>query len=81
MAIMHNILDYLVISNTFSIMNLSANITIIFYWYILACIICLYYLFIGVEKSGRNAEGDSWWETWQEVLHQDEWRSLFSFLD
>jgi len=29
---------------------------------------------IGVEKSGRNAEGDSWWETWQEVLHQDEWR-------
>ncbi|KAM2482061.1 hypothetical protein EV1_039293 [Malus domestica] len=32
------------------------------------------YLFIGVGKSGRNAEGDSWWETWQEVLHQDEWR-------
>ncbi|GFS46431.1 hypothetical protein Acr_00g0102210 [Actinidia rufa] len=29
---------------------------------------------LGVEKSGRNAEGDSWWETWQEVLHQDEWR-------
>jgi len=29
---------------------------------------------IGVEKSGKNAEGDSWWETWQEVLHQDEWR-------
>ncbi|KAM1443345.1 hypothetical protein ACFX2I_039633 [Malus domestica] len=32
------------------------------------------YLFIGVGKFGRNAEGDSWWETWQEVLHQDEWR-------
>lgn len=28
-----------------------------------------------MEKSGKNAEGDSWWETWQEVLHQDEWRS------
>lgn len=42
-----------------------------------ACIIHIYYLFIGVEKSGRNAQGDSWWETWQEVLHQDEWRSLF----
>ncbi|KAL3630370.1 hypothetical protein CASFOL_023354 [Castilleja foliolosa] len=27
-----------------------------------------------VEKSGKNAEGDSWWETWREVLHQDEWR-------
>ncbi|CAN0871745.1 hypothetical protein LINGRAHAP2_LOCUS9934, partial [Linum grandiflorum] len=32
---------------------------------------------LGVEKSGKNAEGDSWWETWQEVLHQDEWRSFF----
>ncbi|XP_050366652.1 uncharacterized protein LOC126785105 [Argentina anserina] len=31
---------------------------------------------LGVEKSGRNAEGDSWWETWQEVLHQDEWSNL-----
>nr|GFC36140.1 hypothetical protein [Tanacetum cinerariifolium] len=29
---------------------------------------------LGVEKSGRNAEADSWWETWREVLHQDEWR-------
>lgn len=28
----------------------------------------------GAEKSGKNAEGDSWLETWQEVLHQDEWR-------
>jgi len=28
----------------------------------------------GVEKSGKNAEGDSWWETWNEVLYQDEWR-------
>jgi len=36
-----------------------------------------YVFFIGVEKSGRNAEGDAWWETWQEVLHQDEWRSFF----
>ncbi|THU73469.1 hypothetical protein C4D60_Mb04t23170 [Musa balbisiana] len=27
------------------------------------------------EKSGRNAEGDSWWETWKEVLYQDEWRT------
>ncbi|XP_022946162.1 uncharacterized protein LOC111450324 isoform X1 [Cucurbita moschata] len=31
---------------------------------------------LGVEKSGRNVEGDSWWETWQEVLHQDEWSNL-----
>ncbi|KAG6435825.1 hypothetical protein SASPL_100703 [Salvia splendens] len=31
---------------------------------------------LGVEKSGRNAEGDSWWETWREVLHQDEWSNL-----
>ncbi|KAM1387775.1 hypothetical protein ACFX2I_015979 [Malus domestica] len=31
---------------------------------------------LGVEKSGRNAEGDSWWETWQEVIHQDEWSNL-----
>ncbi|KAJ8772522.1 hypothetical protein K2173_027699 [Erythroxylum novogranatense] len=31
---------------------------------------------LGVEKSGRNSEGDSWWETWQEVLHQDEWSNL-----
>lgn len=35
---------------------------------------------LGVEKSGRNAEGDSWWETWQEMLHQDEWRWEFSAL-
>ncbi|KAI3962727.1 hypothetical protein MKW92_022633 [Papaver armeniacum] len=26
---------------------------------------------LGVEKSGRNAEGDTWWETWKEVHHQD----------
>jgi hypothetical protein len=31
---------------------------------------------LGVEKSGKNSEGDSWWETWQEVLHQDEWSNL-----
>nr|XP_043617739.1 uncharacterized protein LOC122589505 isoform X2 [Erigeron canadensis] len=31
---------------------------------------------LGVEKSGRNSEGDSWWETWREVLHQDEWSNL-----
>ncbi|KAF7829493.1 inactive purple acid phosphatase-like protein [Senna tora] len=31
---------------------------------------------LGVEKSGRNAEGDSWWETWQENLHQDEWSNI-----
>ncbi|XP_048130020.1 uncharacterized protein LOC115735152 isoform X2 [Rhodamnia argentea] len=31
---------------------------------------------LGVEKSGKNAEGDSWWETWNEVLHQDEWSNL-----
>ena len=29
---------------------------------------------IGAEKSGRNAQGDTWWETWQEILRQDEWR-------
>ncbi|CAN6480903.1 unnamed protein product [Victoria cruziana] len=31
---------------------------------------------LGVEKSGKNTEGDSWWETWKEVLHQDEWSNL-----
>ncbi|KAM7514001.1 hypothetical protein LguiA_003584 [Lonicera macranthoides] len=31
---------------------------------------------LGVEKSGRNAGGASWWETWREVLHQDEWSNL-----
>ncbi|MQM11727.1 hypothetical protein Taro_044639, partial [Colocasia esculenta] len=31
---------------------------------------------LGAEKSGKNAEGDSWWETWQEVLYQDEWREV-----
>lgn len=35
--------------------------------------------YAGVEKSGRNAEGDSWWETWREVLHQDEWRLISLF--
>lgn len=34
----------------------------------------VFFSLVGVEKSGRNAEGDAWWETWQEVLHQDEWR-------
>ncbi|CAD6209424.1 unnamed protein product [Miscanthus lutarioriparius] len=28
---------------------------------------------LGAEKSGKNAEGDSWWEKWKEVLYQDEW--------
>ncbi|MFS8006396.1 hypothetical protein Hanom_Chr14g01248681 [Helianthus anomalus] len=31
---------------------------------------------LGVEKSGRNSEGESWWETWREVLHQDEWSNI-----
>ncbi|CAA7403545.1 unnamed protein product [Spirodela intermedia] len=31
---------------------------------------------LGAEKSGKNAKGDSWWETWQEVLYQDEWSNL-----
>ncbi|KAK9129275.1 hypothetical protein Sjap_009762 [Stephania japonica] len=31
---------------------------------------------LGVEKSGKNAEGDSWWETWKEALYQDEWSNL-----
>ncbi|XP_078155568.1 inactive purple acid phosphatase-like protein [Carex rostrata] len=31
---------------------------------------------LGAEKSGKNAEGDSWWETWKEVLYQDEWSNL-----
>jgi len=44
------------------------------------CIHSILYLLIGVEKSGRNGEGDSWWETWQENLHQDEWRFLSVFL-
>jgi hypothetical protein len=42
----------------------------------MTCSFTKFYLLAGVEKSGRNAEGDSWWETWQENLHQDEWRSL-----
>ncbi|GJN30206.1 hypothetical protein PR202_gb18495 [Eleusine coracana subsp. coracana] len=29
---------------------------------------------LGAEKSGKNAEGDSWWEKWKEVMYQDEWR-------
>ncbi|KAH7420653.1 hypothetical protein KP509_13G015800 [Ceratopteris richardii] len=31
---------------------------------------------LGAEKSGKNVQGDSWWETWQEVLRQDEWSNL-----
>ncbi|MCO5572715.1 hypothetical protein L7F22_026474 [Adiantum nelumboides] len=31
---------------------------------------------LGAEKSGKNAQGDFWWETWQEVLRQDEWSNL-----
>ncbi|CAM6095629.1 unnamed protein product [Calypogeia fissa] len=31
---------------------------------------------LGAEKSGRNAQGDTWWETWQEVLRQDDWSNL-----
>ncbi|CAN6290777.1 unnamed protein product [Urochloa humidicola] len=31
---------------------------------------------LGAEKSGKNAEGDSWWEKWKEVLYQDEWSNL-----
>ncbi|XP_072960030.1 protein EARLY STARVATION 1, chloroplastic-like isoform X3 [Typha angustifolia] len=31
---------------------------------------------LGAEKSGKNADGDVWWETWKEVLYQDEWSNL-----
>ncbi|GJN24208.1 hypothetical protein PR202_gb11938 [Eleusine coracana subsp. coracana] len=31
---------------------------------------------LGAEKSGKNAEGDSWWEKWKEVMYQDEWSNL-----
>ncbi|CAI6003474.1 unnamed protein product [Closterium sp. NIES-64] len=31
---------------------------------------------LGAEKSGRNAVGASWWETWQEVLRRDEWSGI-----
>ncbi|KAK8957446.1 hypothetical protein KSP39_PZI001051 [Platanthera zijinensis] len=31
---------------------------------------------LGAEKNGMNADGDAWWETWQEVLYQDEWSNL-----
>ncbi|KAL6659970.1 hypothetical protein ACP70R_002092 [Stipagrostis hirtigluma subsp. patula] len=31
---------------------------------------------LGAEKSGKNADGDSWWEKWKEVLYQDEWSNL-----
>ncbi|KMZ70237.1 hypothetical protein ZOSMA_1G02130 [Zostera marina] len=31
---------------------------------------------LGVEKTGKNTEGDSWRETWQEKLYQDEWSNL-----
>jgi len=27
---------------------------------------------LGAEKSGRNAEGETWWETWREVFRQDD---------
>jgi hypothetical protein len=33
-------------------------------------------LTLGAEKSGKNGEGDSWWEKWKEVLYQDEWSNL-----
>ena len=35
---------------------------------------CNNYKTLGAEKSGKNAEGDSWWEKWKEVLYQDERR-------
>ncbi|XP_042439539.1 uncharacterized protein LOC122024883 isoform X2 [Zingiber officinale] len=31
---------------------------------------------LGAEKSGENDKGDSWWETWKEILYQDEWSNL-----
>ncbi|XP_024380955.1 protein EARLY STARVATION 1, chloroplastic isoform X1 [Physcomitrium patens] len=31
---------------------------------------------LGAEKSGKNAQGDTWWETWQEVLRVDELSNL-----
>ncbi|EFJ21173.1 hypothetical protein SELMODRAFT_107335 [Selaginella moellendorffii] len=31
---------------------------------------------LGAEKSGKNAGGDAWWETWQEILRQDELSNL-----
>ncbi|KAG6545765.1 hypothetical protein Mapa_012726 [Marchantia paleacea] len=31
---------------------------------------------LGAEKSGKNAQGDTWWETWQEILRQDDWSNL-----
>ncbi|KAG0584993.1 hypothetical protein KC19_3G249300 [Ceratodon purpureus] len=31
---------------------------------------------LGAEKSGKNAQGDTWWETWQEVLKVDELSNL-----
>jgi len=27
---------------------------------------------LGAEKSGRNATGEAWWETWKEVFRQDD---------
>ena len=32
-----------------------------------------------MEKSRRNAEEESWLGAWQEVLHQDEWRSCLYY--
>eukprot|EP00958_Prasinococcus_capsulatus_P002458 scaffold209_cov396-Prasinococcus_capsulatus_cf.AAC.19 len=34
------------------------------------------YLELGAEKSGHNAQGDRWWETWREVFYQDEWSGV-----
>ena len=31
-------------------------------------------------KKQNNFFFDTWWETWQENLHQDEWRFLSVFL-
>eukprot|EP00899_Mesostigma_viride_P008111 jgi/Mesvir1/17300/Mv07699-RA.1 len=31
---------------------------------------------LGAEKSGRNKNGDVWWETWKEVFRQEEWSGL-----
>ncbi|CAI7851292.1 unnamed protein product, partial [Closterium sp. NIES-53] len=31
---------------------------------------------LGAEKSGRNDQGDSWWETWQEVYVVDNWSGI-----
>lgn len=60
--------------NQSTLQKFNELILLAFNFSLLVAFIFLSFSLIGAEKSGKNAEGDSWWETWQEVLYQDEWR-------